>query len=249
MKVKVIIVDDEAPARSEMRYLLDRIEGVEVLGEAGTAAEALKLIHALDYDIAFLDIDMPGMNGIEMVGQMKKLNHKPAVIFTTAYGQFAVKAFEVNAADYLLKPIIEERLVNAITKVKSSLKNGKKDEATGSGEEKKKLLDRIPVTKQSKTFLLYPEEIFFIESHGEFAVVNSVKGKFMSSIRLKEFEQRLSAKSFFRSHRSYIVNLDHVHEMISLYGGLYMLKMDDQPGSEVPVSRRQTRKLKSLLGI
>lgn len=249
MKVKAIVVDDEAPARSEMRYLLEKIKEVEILGEAGTADEALKLIDALDYDIVFLDIDMPDMNGIEMVEQMKTLSHKPAVIFTTAYGQFAVKAFEVNAIDYLLKPISEERLMNAIAKVQSNLKNGKKGEVTGTGEEKKKLLDRIPVTKQSKTFLLYPEEIFFIESHGEFAVVNSVKGKFMSSIRLKEFEQRLSSKSFFRAHRSYIVNLDHVHEMISLYGGLYMLKMDDRPGSEVPVSRRQTRKLKSLLGL
>ena len=251
MKVKAIIVDDEAPARSEMRYLLEKVDDIEVLGEASTADEALKLMSAVCYDIAFLDIDMPGMSGLEMVEQIKKLECQPAVIFTTAYGQFAVKAFELNVADYLLKPVAEDRLRKAVARVKKKLKKpdrkgpGRAAEAPGG----QMFLDRIPVTKQSKTFLLCPAELFFIESHGEFTVIHSEKGKFISSLRLKDFEARLSPKSFFRSHRSFVVNLDHVSEMTALYGGLYMLKMKDQGASEVPVSRRQTKQLKQLLGM
>lgn len=249
MTIRAIIVDDEAPARSEMRYLLERVDGIEVLGEAGSADEALKLMSAVCYDIAFLDIDMPGMSGLDMVEEIKKLECRPAVIFTTAYGQFAVKAFDLDVADYLLKPVAEDRLDKAIARVKRQLK--KPDaKAAGDGAAKKDiLLDRIPVTRQSKTLLLCPAEIYFIESQGEYTVVQSAKGRFMSSLRLKDFESRLSPQSFFRSHRSFIVNLDHVSEMTSLYGGLYMLKIRNEEASEVPVSRRQTKQLKQLLGM
>lgn len=247
MKIRALIVDDEAPARSEMRYLLEKIPDVEILGEATTAPEALKLLDALDYDIVFLDIDMPGMSGIEMVEKIKSADKQPSIVFTTAYGQFAVKAFELDVADYLVKPIAEDRLRQAVTRVRNKLKKQKEPVKEEAG--KPSLLERIPVTKQSKTILLLPSEIYFIESRGEFTVINSEKGKFVSTFRLKDFESRLSPKSFFRSHRSFVVNLDHVEEMISLYGGLYMLRLKDSKNSEIPVSRRQTRELKTLLGI
>lgn len=250
MKVRAIIVDDEAPARSEMRYLLDKVDSIEVLGEASSAEEALKLMEAVCYDIAFLDIDMPGMSGLEMIEHMAKLKCRPSVIFTTAYGQFAVNAFELEADDYLLKPITEERLKKAIAKVKKGLRDGGEKRIAGTGSEVEDVrLDRIPVTKQSKTILLCPAEIYFIESHGEFTIIHSQKGKFVSSLRLKDFEARLKEANFFRSHRGFIVNLDQVSEMNSLYGGLYMLKINDQAASEVPVSRRQTKHLKSMLGM
>jgi len=247
MRIRSLIVDDEAPARSEMRYLLEKLDEVEILGEAGTADEALKLMNSICYDIAFIDIDMPGMNGLEMAEKTKKLECRPAIVFTTAYSQFAVKAFEMDIADYLVKPVSEERLKSAVARIKSKMGGSK----WGWDEQaaQPKMLDRIPVTKQSKTILLCPAEIHFIESHGEFAVINSEKGKFVSSLRLKDFEARLSAKSFFRSHRSFVVNLDHVHELTALYGGLYLLKIKDTAMSEVPVSRRQTKHLKTLLGM
>ncbi|HEX21596.1 MAG TPA: response regulator, partial [Actinobacteria bacterium] len=117
MSLKVLIVDDEAPARSEMRYLLNKIKNVEVLGEAITAGEALKLLKAVKYDIVFLDINMPGMSGIEMAQEIKKMTHQPAIIFTTAYSQFAVDAFELDAVDYLVKPISKKRLLAAISRI------------------------------------------------------------------------------------------------------------------------------------
>lgn len=249
MKIRALIVDDEAPARSEMRYLLDKFADIEVLGEASTASEALKLMGSIPYDIAFVDIDMPGMNGLDMAEEIKSLECQPAVVFTTAYGQFAVKAFETEASDYLVKPVSEERLKSAIERVQARIGGGKTAAGSAAQPRESELLDRIPVTKQSKTVLLCPPEIYFIESHGDFTVINSEKGKFVSSLRLKDFEARLSPKSFFRSHRSFVVNLDHVTEMTSLYGGLYMLKIKDQDASEVPVSRRQTKHLKSLLGM
>lgn len=244
MKVRALIVDDEAPARSEMRYLTEKIKDIEVLGEATTAKEALQLLEAVDYDIVFLDIDMPGMSGMEMAEKIKEFGHQPAIIFTTAYGQFAVKAFELDIADYLVKPVSEERLKHAISRVRNKLSKKRR-----SSDKEKPSLERIPVTKQSKTILLHPNEIYYIKSHGEFTVISSDKGEFVSSLRLKEFETKLPIKTFFRSHRSFIVNLDHVEEMASLYGGLYMLRLNDKKNSEVPVSRRQTRELKSHLGI
>lgn len=247
MKIKALIVDDEAPARSEMRYLLEKISDVEILGEATTAQEALRLLEMVAYDIVFLDIDMPGMSGLEMVEKIKFFDHQPAIIFTTAYGQFAIKAFELDVVDYLVKPVSEERLRQAVARVKNESDRHKQTAA--SGKDKQTLLERIPVTKQSKTILLLPAEIYYIESHGEFTVIHSEKGKFVSQFRLKDFEARLSPKSFFRAHRSFVVNLDYVEEMISLYGGLYMLRLKDQKSSEIPVSRRQTRELKTLLGI
>lgn len=249
MKIRTLIVDDEAPARSEMRYLLEKSKDIEVLGEASTADEALKLMSNICYDLAFVDIDMPGMTGLEMVEKIRELECQPSVIFTTAYGEFAVKAFEMAVADYLVKPVAEDRLANAIARVKKTVGFSHRTETLPSRLANRELLDRIPVTKQSKTFLLCPAEIYFIESQGEFTMINSEKGKFVSQLRLKDFEARLSPKSFFRAHRSFVVNLDHVNEMTFLYGGLYMLKIKDPAQSEVPVSRRQTKHLKSLLGM
>ena len=246
MKIRSLIVDDESPARSEMRYLLEKLNDIEILGEAGTADEALKMMGSICYDIAFVDIDMPGMNGLEMAEKVKELDCQPAIVFTTAYSQFAVKAVEIDIADYLVKPVSEERLKSAVDRVKSKMGGSKKSKPEPA---EPKMLDRIPVTKQSKTILLCPAEIYFIESHGEFTVINSEKGKFVSSLRLKDYEARLSPKSFFRSHRSFVVNLDHVNEMTALYGGLYLLKIKNVAMSEVPVSRRQTKHLKSLLGM
>ena len=247
MKIRSLIVDDESPARSEMRYLLGKLDDIEILGEAGTADEALKMMDSICYDIAFVDIDMPGMNGLEMAEKVKELDCQPAIVFTTAYSQFAVQAFEIDIADYLVKPVSEERLKSAVDRVKSKM--GASRPGKSEREVEPQILDRIPVTRQSKTVLLCPAEIYFIESHGEFTVINSEKGKFVSSLRLKDYEARLSPKSFFRSHRSFVVNLDHVHEMTALYGGLYLLKIKDTAMSEVPVSRRQTKHLKTLLGM
>jgi len=244
MKLRAIIVDDEPLARSEMRYLLDRVGKVEVLGEASTAAEAYKLMDAICYDIAFIDINMPGMSGLELTEKMKSLSCQPAVIFTTAYSQFAVKAFELDVVDYLVKPVSEERLLTAVEKVRKRLKSWREKTAAPVAQ-----IDRIPLNKNGKTFLLCPAEIYYIESHGEFTIIHSEKGKFMSSVRLKDFEARLQKHSFFRAHRSYIVNLDHVVEMVALYGGLYSLKLKDPNHSEVPVSRRQSRELKSLISL
>lgn len=244
MKIRAIIIDDEPMARSEMRYLLDRNSKIEVLGEASTADEAYKLMESVCYDLAFVDINMPGMSGLELAEKIKELSCQPAVIFTTAYSQFAVKAFELDVVDYLVKPISEERLASAVEKVKKRLKSWR-----GVPQAPTAQIDRIPLNKNGKTYLLCPAEIYYIESHGEFTVIHSEKGRFMSSIRLKDFEVRLQKHSFFRAHRSYIVNLDHVVEMVALYGGLYSLKLKDPNHSKIPVSRRQSRQLKNLIGL
>ncbi len=246
MSLKVLIVDDEAPARSEMRYLLNKIKNVEVLGEAITAGEALKLLKAVKYDIVFLDINMPGMSGIEMAQEIKKMTHQPAIIFTTAYSQFAVDAFELDAVDYLVKPISKKRLLAAISRINETQVR-QIEPSADEGEQKQ--MERIPVTRQSKTILLLPKEIYYIESQGEYTIIHSQRGRFISSIRLKDFQEKLSSKSFFRVHRSFVVNLDYVKELISLYGGLCMLRLTDEKATEVPVSRRQARELKYFLGM
>ncbi|HEX3031746.1 MAG TPA: response regulator, partial [Bacillota bacterium] len=162
MKLKALIVDDEYPARKELRFLLQEFDNVEVVGEATNAQEALTLIKALDYSILFLDIQMPGMTGLELGLCIKELPNPPKIIFTSAYDEYAVEAFDVDAVDYLLKPIDEKRLARAIAKIEKKVSvqpspEGGESEPPRNGEPARNgdpfqiKIDRIPAEKQGKT--------------------------------------------------------------------------------------------------
>ncbi|ADG81522.1 LytR/AlgR family response regulator transcription factor [Thermincola potens] len=263
MKLKALIVDDEYPARKELRFLLNKFDNIEVVGEATNAQEALTLIKALDYSILFLDIEMPGMNGLEVGARIQELPNPPHVIFVTAYDEYAVKAFEVNAVDYILKPFDEKRLTQAINKImkihqrqaaaaNDSVKAG---EAVTTGGEQVAAkpqhikIDRIPAEKQGKTILVNESDIIYAFTEQDYVYIKTFTDKLFTRFTLKELESRLNSTMFFRTHRCYLVNLHKVKEIIPFFNGTYTLIVEDNEKSEVPVSRAQAKKLRKILGM
>lgn len=259
MKLKTLIVDDEAPARSELRYLLEKIPDVQVIGEATNSTEALELIKALKYDLVLIDIQMPGLSGLDVVAAVRELPHVPAVVFITAYSEYAVKAFELDAVDYLVKPIDEDRLAQTIAKVQKRLSQEASQPALVQAQpakpepqvsEKSVIdIDRIPVESRGKTLLLPMEDIVYISSRNDIVFVHTADNTYITRFTLKTLEERLQNKSFLRVHRGYIVNLRHVIEIVPMYGRSYVLKVRANQQNEIPVSRRRGQKLKALLGM
>ncbi|HOV80410.1 MAG TPA: LytTR family DNA-binding domain-containing protein [Bacillota bacterium] len=264
MKLKVLIVDDEYPARQELRYALSNFDNVEIVGEAANAQEALALIKALDYQILFLDISMPGMSGLELGAAIQELPRRPYIIFVTAYDEYAVSAFEVNAVDYILKPVEPKRLKKAIDKVikltqetsfAESLVDSREDQVSREREAKSPgqfhsqiKIDRITAEKQGKTFLVRESDIFYAFTEQDYVYIKTFSDKLYTRFTLKELEARLNPQVFFRTHRCYLVNLHKVKEIVPFFNGTYNLIVEDKERSEVPVSRAQGKKLRKILG-
>jgi len=256
MTLKALIVDDEYPARQELRFMLQEFKDIEVVGEATNARETLNLVSALDYTILFLDINMPEMNGLDLSRAIEKRPNPPYIIFVTAYGEYALQAFEVNAVDYLLKPFNEKRLRQAIDKVRRLVEQRQQQPAVpaggspGNGKNGTRgRLNRLPVEKDGKTILLDRDDLIYACTQGDNVYLKTSSDQYLTGFTLKELESRLDPRSFFRCHRCYIVNLNRVRELVPFFNGTYTLIMTDKQQSEVPVSRNQARKLKGLLGI
>lgn len=236
MTIKALVVDDEAPARSELRFLLDEAGGVEVVGEASNASEALQLIRAIPYDVVFLDIDMPGLSGVQLAEMFAQLDRQPSIVFVTAHGEHAVKAFEVAAVDYLVKPVEVDRLRQAIARLIPA------EAATTK-------IERVPVEKAGKKLLLQVDDIFFIMAKDDYSYLHTDGERFLSTISLAQLERKLEPNGFFRVHRRYLVNLARVREVVPMYGGTLLLTLGDKAATQVPVSRRRVPSLKKALGL
>ncbi len=269
MKLKALIIDDEYPARKELRFLLNKFDNIEVVGEATNAQEALTLIKALDYSILFLDIEMPGMNGLEVGAKVQEMPNPPHVVFVTAYDEYAVRAFEVNAVDYILKPFDEKRLTQTINKIVKITQQQQQQQAASafagsqveqqdsvpegipSGGQKPQhiKIDRIPAEKQGKTILVNESDIIFAFTEQDYVYIKTLNDKLFTRFTLKELESRLNPSIFFRTHRCYLVNLHKVKEIIPFFNGTYTLIVEDSEKSEVPVSRAQAKKLRKILGM
>ncbi|AGL01563.1 LytR/AlgR family response regulator transcription factor [Desulfoscipio gibsoniae] len=256
MKLKALIVDDEYPARQELRFLLSKFDNIEIVGEAANAQEALALVKALDYQVLFLDVSMPGMTGLELGAAIQELPKPPQVIFITAYDEYALKAFEVNAVDYLLKPVEPGRLKKAIDKVIKAYQEvaagneenmPQENNRAKSGPSQIKI-DRIPAEKTGKTVLVAESDIFYAFTEQDYIYIKTHNDKLMTRFTLKELEARLNPQVFFRTHRCYLVNLHKVKEIVPFFNGTYNLVVEDKEHSEVPVSRAQAKKLRKILG-
>lgn len=234
--LKAMIVDDEAPARSELKYLLEEIGGVEVLAEADNIRDAILSLKTNRFDVIFLDINMPGVNGMQFAEALTKFKNLPAVVFVTAYGDYATNAFDVNAVDYLVKPVEVDRLRQAIDKVNNSL----------GISEKKSSRERIPVEKGGKKVLVPVEKIRYVMAKDDYSCLYTDDDHYLSTISLAQLETRLGSENFYRVHRRYIVNLSYVSEVESVPGGTLLLTMRDT-GEQIPVSRRRVAPLKKIL--
>lgn len=248
-RARCLIVDDEAPAREELRYLLQSFPTIQVVGEATNAEEAALLLDSVDYDVVLLDIRMPGGTGLELAERLRDKRHPAAVIFTTAYPDHAVEAFDLAAADYLVKPFDEERLRRALHRALETVALDDEDPPPRreSGPVTT-VTPRVPIQRAGRTMLVEPYDIYYATASRGYSYVKLYDDRVLTTFTLADLERRLST-TFFRCHRSYLVNLHHVRELVSDYQGGLVLVMDDSQHSRVEVSRRQAAALRRALGV
>lgn len=255
MPARCLIVDDESPARDELRFLLKDMDDVVVVGEATTAEEALVLIDSVTYDVVFLDVRMPGMGGLQLARTLHQRPERPAVIFITAYTDHAVEAFDLEATDYLVKPFDPTRLRRALDRAldrgpeppaeeaPAPADDGPQPETSAPGP-----AGRIPVHRGGRVILVDESRIAYAEAARGYAFLKLADEKVLVSFTLNDLEERLSPQ-FVRTHRSFLVNLRHVREVIPEVGGMLTLVMADKERSRVPVSRRHASGVRRHLGM
>jgi len=235
--MKAIVVDDSRLARNELKRLLKELDSVSVIGEAANAMEAKEIIENEKPDLVFLDIQMPGKNGFEL---LEELEYVPDVIFTTAYDEYALKAFEYNALDYLQKPVQLDRLVGAVNKVSE-----KKEASTNSEEDRMTENDQVFVKDGDKCWFVQLSEVRLFEVDGNYTKLFFQDNKPMIPRTLNYLESRLDPKTFFRANRQQMINLKWVERIEPWFSGSIKIYM--KGGHEVDVSRRQTQRFKELM--
>lgn len=235
--MKAIIVDDERLARKELMTLLENHPEIEVIDEATNADEALEKIEKQDPDVVFLDIQMPGKTGFELLESLERV---PQIIFTTAYDEFALKAFDFNALDYLLKPIQPERLSESVQKIVVKPKKGGRDKKLGSE-------DQVFVKDGDKCWFVKLEDVRLFESDGNYIKVYFENFKPMIHKSLNALDERLDDRDFFRASRKHIINLGWVESIDTWFNGGLLVKL--KGGEKVEVSRRQSARFREMMSL
>jgi len=245
-KIRTLIIDDESLARDLLRHYLSKDERIELVGECSNGFEGVLAIQELNPDLVFLDIQMPKITGFEM---LELINNPPVIIFSTAYDQFAIRAFEANAIDYLLKPYPFERVVAALNKAVEKLKSKTISPEIGqlieTHDEESGLLNRVVVKSGRKIQVIPVESIYYIESQDDFVMIYCGDGHFMKQKTMKFFEQHLDNKQFVRIHRSYLLNLLQISE-IQQYEKESWIVLTKQ-GAKLKVSKAGYANLKEKL--
>lgn len=236
MTVRVFIVDDEQPAREELAFMLGEISEVLLIGEASTGMEAVKKAKELKPDLMFLDIQLPDLTGLQVAELLNEFDFAIQIVFLTAYDHFAIEAFKLRAFHYLLKPYDLEDLIEVFDTYSDMLKENQ----LKTGQTKNKLA----IETENGITYLSPKEIYFIEKQGREVIIHTKTAKMKALFTLSELFEKLERFSFFRTHKSYLVNLEHIKELRAWFSGSYNLSMNDQEQSEVPVSRNYVKDLR-----
>jgi len=245
-KVRVLLIDDEPFSRDELRHLLSAYPDFNVVGEAQSAEEGLEKIINLEPDALFLDIEMGDKNGLELASTIQKLKKVPFIVFATAYPDFAVKAFRVDALDYVLKPFDEEQIFEAVKRIRKAF--SAEDEQNGKRPFSNESLGKLAVQEDETIHYIDPKEIDYIYRDGNVTKVISQGMEFVTRYPLKDIEEKLADHSFFRTHKGFIVNLKQVEEMTPWFHGAYQLKLLNVK-EEIPVSRHYVKQLRLRLEI
>ncbi len=240
--MRTLIIDDERLARKELNSLLEKYAEIEVIGECANAQEARESIHNLKPDLIFLDIQMPGQSGFEL---LETLDFQPKIVFVTAYDAYAIRAFDVNALDYILKPVEEDRLASAIKKVLSDSEIP--EEQNDSIESQLNLDDQIFLKDGEKCWFVMLSDIRYFESEGNYVRVFFENNKPLILKSLNNLEKRLDERDFFRINRKFIVNLKEIIHIEPWFNGGLQIKL--KSGVTLEVSRRQASKFKELLSL
>jgi len=263
--LRAVLVDDEQLARDELGYLLGEVGGVDVIGQAGNGLEALTTIARLQPDVVFLDVQMPGLTGFEVARRMLDARAPSHIIFVTAYDRHAIEAFEVNAVDYLLKPVDPSRLEVAVQRARRRIQFDRPIDAppgataaTGTPDQLEKLIElvaerqsrreRLAIKVGERFLLVQAEEIIYASLVDESITVVTGHHAGTSNYRtLDELHARLDPSVFWRVHRSHLVNINKIKEIVPWFSRNYILRMKDEKSTEIPVSRTQTRRLREYL--
>jgi len=249
MRLKTLIVDDEPVARKVLREELELLEDVEIVAEADSGAAALGQIARHRPDLVFLDLQMPAMGGLDVVRRLKHGDHVPVIVIVTAYDQFAIQAFEAGAIDYLLKPVGQERLAEAVERAKRLTARDAAERVAqlqeiaepAAGQRAKKIVGRVG----EEYFLLNGDEVYAFQAGGDLVWIITAKRKYLATQTLKVLQERLQDTSFRRIHRNALVNIDHVRKMSTLSSQRWLITLGNN--LEFIVSKRQARNVRQVL--
>ena len=282
MTISALIIDDEQLAREELKYLLDSVGGVNVVAQGTNGIEAVDLIEEHRPDMVFLDVQMPGLDGFAAIERLMERNRQrsvdgddvellPQIVFATAYDQYAVRAFDVNAVDYLLKPFDRDRIVQAVERVRNRLAGNGAGVGNGAAAPIESQLDallrllnqppgaarathskpsKLIVQAQSRLLLVDQAEICYAAIDEGVIRIAMPNFEGISKCRtLEELLEQLDPAIFWRAHRGFVVNINHIREVVPWFKSSYQLRMDDKKQTEIPVSRNQTRRLRELFNL
>ena len=280
MSISALIIDDEQLARDELSYLLDSVGGVDVVGQGANGIEAVDLIEEHHPDLVFLDVQMPGLDGFAVIQRLMDRNRQakvrgedteplPQIVFATAYDQYAVRAFDVNAVDYLLKPFDLTRVGQAVEKARGRIPAGVGGVSTATPsadspienqlEALLRLLNRPKSTQQPAKLIVQAQSRLLLIDQGEICyaaidegVIRVATQSFEGQSKCRTLEELLDLLDpalFWRAHRGFVVNINHIREVVPWFKSTYQLRMNDKKQTEIPVSRAQTRRLRELFNL
>jgi two-component system, LytTR family, response regulator len=255
MSLTAIVVDDEQLAREELCYMLEQLGNVEVVAQAGNGLEAVGIVERFGPDVLFLDVQMPGLSGFEVAHRLIQNGSSPNIIFVTAFDKYAIEAFEVNAVDYLLKPVDGTRLERALDKARKRVAapkdlplNDQVERIVQLMSERQSKRERVAVKVGERFLLVQAEEIIYASlTDDSINIVTSQLAGTSNFRTLDELQSRLDPSVFWRVHRSHLVNINKVKEIVPWFSRNYILRMKDAKATEIPVSRAQTKRLREYL--
>jgi two-component system, LytTR family, response regulator LytT len=260
--LRAVVVDDEQLARDELGYLLGQVGDIEIIGQAGNGVEALTAIERLRPDVVFLDVQMPGLTGFEVARRLLDVGAPVQIVFVTAFDQHAIEAFEVNAVDYLLKPVEQPRLERAVDRARQRISVHRVLEGDGSSAvnqaqlerivqlvtERQNRRDRLAIKVGERFLLVQADDVIYASLREDGIAVVTEQHAGMSNYRtLDELQDRLDSTVFWRVHRSHLVNINKIKEIVPWFSRNYILRMKDAKSTEIPVSRTQTKRLRDYL--
>lgn len=233
--MRCVIVDDEFPAREELKYFISKFPGTELTQEFGDSLDAFDYLqeHAREVDVLFLDINMPELNGLNLGKIIRKLNPGMKIVFVTAYREYAVDAFEIQAFDYLLKPYSEDRIEKLLSRL---------------SVEKKQISNKVSISVGEKIMVFNTEDIIVVEADKKESRVYTTKECYLTKMKISDWEEQLPENQFYRCHRSYLVNLSKVREIEPWFNNSFMIHMESCP-VKIPVSRNNMKEFKSLFQV